>query len=75
MLLDLSRKGGVRWGRACGCVGDRRSVYTVCRENLKARDYWEWKTLVLSRHMDWIDLAQELDNEPFGSIICREFLS
>ena len=69
-------------GRACGCVGDRRSVYTVCRDNLRVRDYLEWKTLELSRHMDRIDLASrfgqlggscEHNNEPFGSIICREF--
>jgi len=43
-------------------MGDRRSVYMVCQDNLRARDYWEWKTLILSRHMDWIDLAQDLDN-------------
>jgi len=65
-------------GRACGCMRDRRSVYTVCRDILRARDNLGWKTLVLSRHMDRIDLASgfgqlvglcEHNNEPFGSII------
>lgn len=71
-------------GRAYECMGDRRSVYTVCWDNLRARDYLEWKTLVLSRHVNWIDLAPgfgqlvgscEHNNEPFGSIRCREFLN
>jgi len=58
MLLELSREGGVRrtghddvWGT--GEVG---------RDSLRARDFLDWKTLVLSRRRDWIDLAQDLDN-------------
>jgi hypothetical protein len=63
--LNVIRVIKGRWGemdRACGCMGDRRSVYMVCRDSMKARDFLECKTLVLSRRRDWIDLAQDLDN-------------
>ena len=63
--LNIIRVIKGRWGemgRACGCMGNRRSVYKVCEDNLRARDYLEWKTLVLSRHMDWIELTEDLDN-------------
>jgi hypothetical protein len=48
-------------GRSCVVWGDRRSIYMVCWDTLRARDCLEWKALVLSRCMNWIDLAEDLD--------------